>query len=421
MIFYTNTMRLTKVTALLLLFAATAPLFSIGIAFADSTQDLTVTPVVIDEKAKQQDIINETISITNTSGRQLELYPSVNDVQDESGQQPFSVAQNGQQALGSLSNWIELTRGVIQLGPGEQKTVPFTITVPTDAAAASYHAVISFSDGSTRDNATAKPPLATITVNVDLQADIKELMQLNSFSTDNIVFAGDDVLFKYQLQNTGNQALDPKGEVRIYDRKGEEVASVDVNGQGNVVSPDQVAQLASVWSGAQGFGQYKAVLDVDYGTNQVASVQDITYFWIIPWKQLLGVSIMTLIVFIILALYFHRWLEDRHFGKLAAAGLLKAEAFVHWRKELPPPPPPITARVDAKVDQMKAVIAEKKEQLSDFKRKGFAPPGMEAKPPAPPKPQTVASTSATIDLKNMIKPSANAPVSVDHVINLKGK
>lgn len=289
--------------------------------------------------------------------------------------------------------------------------------MPTAAVAGEYHAVISFSDGTTRDEAVAKPPLATLTVNVDLQADIKELLQLNSFTTDNIVFSGDDVLFKYQIQNIGNQALNPKGEVRIYDRKGEEVASVDVNSQGNIVSPDQDAQMASVWSGAQGFGQYKAVLDVDYGSSQVASVQDVAYFWVIPWKQLLAITIIALCAFIFLALYFHRWLEERHFGKLAAAGMLKAEALVHPSGGLPP-------------SRLQTVIEEKKEQFSDLKRKGLVPaakPAAAPQQPAPSAPPQSAQPApapvqgGTIDLKNMWKQEPSATTPENHIINLKGK
>ena len=408
-------MRILKQSSsiVLLLCALALSLFP-SLVHADSSSELTITPVVIDEKAKARDILSESISITNTSDRTLTLYPSVNDVQPQDGTQPFSAAQNAQQASDSLSNWIELSRGVVELGPGEAKTIPFVIRVSPSAVPGMFHAVISFADGSTRDAAGANGPLAQADVNVDIQANVKELLQLSSFTTDNVVFSGDDVLFKYQLQNIGNQDLDPKGDILIYDRRGEEVASIDVNNEGKIVTPDQVTQLASVWAGASGFGQYKAVLDVTYGSSQTASVQDTVFFWVIPWKTLLAVTTAGLIAIIFFALYAHRILEQRHFGKLALAGLLKPEAL----EASPHIPSERAARIAATVE-------EKKRWFHRFKRQGFVP----AEPPKAPAsqraaaavPQQRASTpaSGTIDLKQMWKQDVPATPTQHHVIDLK--
>lgn len=426
---------------------------------ACAASELTVTPVVIDEKAKPGDILNETITITNATNHVLGIYPEVNDVHQTDGTQPFQAAQNAVQASDSLSNWIELSRGLIQLDPGESKAVPFIIRVTNNAVTAPYHATVTFGDGMTGDgpSGSSKHPLGTVTVNLDLQREVKELMQLNKFVADNVVFSGDDVLFKYQLQNIGNQELDPKGEIRIYDRKGEEVASVDVNRDGKVVSPDQVAQLASVWAGASGFGKYKALIDVTYGKNQVASVQDVAYFWVIPWKQVLGMTIVTLVSVIALALYFHRWLEDRHLGKLATAGLLSAEAMLHIQPHQEERPAPIVARPVATVieeSRRSDPAKEKRSFFSRFKRRertsesavtaavaapevvrvapAIAQPTIiirsEPKPAQPAasativmRPQTQSTqASGAIDLKKMWKPAAPS-VSENHVINLKMK
>lgn len=428
---------LVWVFALLIIVALhPAPLFA-----QSATQELTATPAVIDESnAKAQGILTESITIQNTSDQTLELYPSVNDVQDQSGEQPFAPAQNAPEASASLSNWIELSRGVIELGPGQQQTVPFVIRIPTDAVAGSYHALISFANGDTRDDANARGALASVTVNVDLQADIVNLMQLNSFSTDNLVFSGDDVLFTYQLQNVGNQSLDPKGEISIYDRKGEEVATIDINSEGKVISPDQVSQLASTWSAASGFGKYKAVINVDYGTSQVASVQDVTYFWIIPWQQVLGLSVVTLLALIFFSLYFHRWLENQHFGKLAAAGLINEEALAKLQEPPPPPPAapeepqipkePLSVRAKRMAERVHTTIEEKGQQYSDFRRTGFISPKspkaaspQSAAPAQDPAPQSAPAQSApgTINLKQALKPEPSAAPQPHHVINLKDK
>ncbi|MCL9972075.1 MAG: hypothetical protein NBV63_01565 [Candidatus Pacebacteria bacterium] len=288
-----------------------------GVSFA--ADELTITPVIIDEKAKIRDILKETITVTNAGERVLRLYPSVFDVSPVEGQaDQFVRAEDSLERSVSLANWIELSRGVIELGPGESKEIPFVIRVNLNATPGKYYAHVTFGEGSTRDDSDATEPLGTVTVNVEVQADIKEVLQLGSFFTDNIFFSGDDILFNYQIENIGNQNLKPNGEIRVYDRRGVEVASIPVNQDGASFTPEQKALLASVWSGAEGFGKYKAFLDISYGSNQTASVQDTIYFWIVPWKELAAFFTIGALLVIFFVYSYHRKLERRY--ALAHAG-----------------------------------------------------------------------------------------------------
>ena len=315
--------RSKTIVPFVVLVIAFTPFFS----SAQTTMDMTALPVVVDEKAKTRDILKENITIKNTGTRKLFLYPSVNDVKPQEGQEVFKQAQTVAERTDSLANWIELSRGVVELMPGESRDIPFVVTVNLNALPGTYHADISFADGSTRVEAEAKSPLAVVTVNVEVQADIKESMQLNKFITDSFFFSGDDVLFNYQVENIGNQELKPKGEIRIYDRKGREVASIPVNAEGKSLTPEQQAQLASAWTSAQGFGKFKAFLNIDYGNNQ-GKFQDTVFFWIIPWQQLLATLVISIIAIIVSALYFHKWLEHRHMQRFALANGLAGDAAV---------------------------------------------------------------------------------------------
>ena len=398
-----------------------------GASRASTTSDIAVTPAVIDLKGKTRDIIKESIIITNTSDHQITLFPSVEDINVQSGSQTFTYAQSSGGLSDSLSNWIELSRGVVTLGPGEQREVPFVITVNENAISNIYHSAITFSDGDTRTEAEAKAPLTTVTVNLEVQADIKEEMQLAKFTSDNIVFSGDDVLFKYQLQNIGNQDLNPTGEISIYDRNGQEVASVDVNKEGKTISPNQLSQLASVWSAANGFGKFKAMLTVKYGASQTASVQDTVFFWIVPWKQILELFAVSLVAIVLLGLYFHRFLETHHLHKLARAGALKPEVYAQMVEEpvsvvpIPQIPSIPIAEVAAHVQ---AQVIEKREAFTAFKRQGFVSVPervMHAQEEHHTQTEpTARSLGGTIDLSQMKRHVAAAPVTTqDHIINLK--
>ncbi len=375
----------------------------VPVVYAQTSPDLSVSPVVIDEKGKQRDILKENIMLKNNTSRVLELYPSVRNINIQDGTQTFSLPAGSQDLDDSLANWIELTRGVIQLSPGETRSIPFIIRINMNAIAGQYHAQISFTDGNTRAEADSKPPLGTVTVNLEVQADITELLQLQKFSTDNVFFSGDDVLFDYQLQNIGNQELQPKGQIHIYDRRGREVATVDVNKTGKTIAPSQDSQLASVWSAAQGFGRYKAMIDVAYGSTQTASVQDTVFFWVIPWKQVLIVFFISLVCVVVLALYFHRYLENRHLYKFAHAGLLNDDTLrkMHADEILPHPlvPPAHVASSQAKFKEEKA--REKPMRLREMLHKKEA-----------------ATHGHAINLKNLHTKKEETASQVGHVVHI---
>ena len=291
---------------------------------AYAATDMTATPAVMDEKAKARDILKKEITIKNTSSRKLTVYPIVKDVVSETGATGFVQAQDSTERSASLANWIELSRGVIELGPGEEKVVPFVIRANLNATPDMYHAYITFGEGNTREVAEAKPPLATVTVNLELQADLKELLQLNKFTTENVYFAGDDVRLSYQFENIGNQTLAPAGEIVIYDRKGSEVATLEINKEGKSVSPAQMTQFASVWTAAKGYGKFKALLSVRYGSYEKGTLQDTVFFWIIPWKQILAAFIIGIILITIFVFYFHGKISLRRRPGLVEAAPLAA-------------------------------------------------------------------------------------------------
>lgn len=257
--------------------------------FAFASVYFSVEPAIIDKKGHARDILSDTITLTNKSTARLGIYTFVNNVDAEVGQQEFKSRADVVLA-DSLANWIEISRGVAELAPGESVEIPVTINVNLHAKPGQYHARISFGTGSTRAAAEAHlKPEDSVLVNVEVVEDIKERLQLDTFSTGKIFFGGSEVSFAYDLQNTGNKDLQPQGEVRIYDRRGKEIGSVPANVNGTVISPNDTGQIASVWNAGKSFGKYKALLDIEYGQNQLGTVNDTIYFWIVPWKKLLAI------------------------------------------------------------------------------------------------------------------------------------
>lgn len=276
-------------------FILTALLFLFIPQLVSADEFFTVTPALINEKAKTRDIIQETITLTNVNGPpRATIYTFVNNVDMVEGEQEFK-ARDEIILADSLANWIEISRGSIELLRGETIEVPVTINVNLRAKPGIYNAVISFSRGSTRAQAEERIDFGSnILVTIEVVEDVRERLQLGTFSTNRIFLGGPDISFAYNLENIGNKDLLPTGEVRIYDRRGREVGSVPANIEGTVIAPESVGQIASVWSAGKSFGKYKALLDIEYGSSQLGTVNDTIYFWIVPWKQLL-------VIFLILA------------------------------------------------------------------------------------------------------------------------
>lgn len=288
----------------------------------------TVTPVVIDEKAKARDILKESVILTNNTVRKLNIYTFVNNISTREGKQEFLDPSKADYAS-SLANWIAISRGVIELMPGEIREVDFLIEVNLRGLPGVYHALISFAEGSVRSEAKKKISNASsVMVNLEVIEDIKEYLQLKKFIPDKTFFSGFPILFSYELKNTGNRPLTPTGEIRIYNRRGGEVAVIEVNQEGTTLEPNTTLQLAGLWQGsttsrtfanigqgAKEFGRYKALLSLEYGAKQRGTLQDTVFFWITPWRQVL-IIFGGLALIIILTTYFFHHRYERWHGKI---------------------------------------------------------------------------------------------------------
>lgn len=296
----------------------------LSVAFLAQAAFLAVTPVVIDQKAKARDILKESVTLANNTGRKLNVYTFVNNIAAKEGQQAFLDPSQADKTT-SLANWIEISRGVIEMQPGEQRKIDFIIHVNSSARPGIYHAAIAFAEGRNRPEAERKVSSnqgftwPAVTVNLEVIEDVKEYLRLKKFVSDNVFFSGFPVSFSYILENTGNRTVVPSGEVRIYNRRGEELASINVNDDGVPIEPDLARELASLWQGPEvarnlasvvqitkGFGRYKALLDLRYGTEQRGTIQDTVFFWVMPWQKIV-IVFGTLLLVVLLATYFlHR-------------------------------------------------------------------------------------------------------------------
>ncbi|GEM_PF-587580 len=323
---------------------ALLPLF-LPILFARAAA-FAITPAVIDMKGKAREVVTASLRLTNSGAKPVEVYPFVENIDVGDGSRAFSDPTKADLTV-SLANWILLNRSAVLLLPGETRDISFSVEINLRAEPGAYHAEIAFAPGATRDEAAAnRARAASVAVNLEVMEDIRERMELKTFRPERLFFSGFPVSFSYEFKNTGNRAVQPSGEIRIYNRRGMEVASLPLASRAEAIAPGVDQRFAVRWEGARGehpaidgsetsprtgfalgrpagfaataigfvsggfwptgFGKYKAYLDVEYGSGSGRTIQDTVYFWIIPWPFLLSVFLAGAGGSVFLAILWHR-------------------------------------------------------------------------------------------------------------------
>jgi hypothetical protein len=271
----------------------------------------SVTPLIIDKELEKRDIIEEVITLTNRDSRMVRIYPSVNEISvDEGGSiQTFIEPSMIDDRTTSITSWLEIGRGRIELQPGESKKVTLTIKVNPEVAAGEYHAFVGFGEGSNRPEAERQvldgnAPGTVVRIGVDKVQN--QFLRLEQFSVERFVKDPSEGNIEFRLQNPGDDPVVPKGEIIFYDNNGSEVGSVPVNKEGAVIEPDADMSFTQQVPADMKMGKYKAFLSVEYGEHQLASLNDTAFFYMLPLMPVVIIFVIILLVAIALALFIHK-------------------------------------------------------------------------------------------------------------------
>lgn len=244
----------------------------------------SVSPSVIDRQGQAREMFEQEVVVKNLSKNRINLYAVVNDIGANDGVvQTMPNAKTDRTT--SLTSWIEFTRGMIELDPGQEKKVILKVKVAFDAVPGKYHAQIALAPGPNRpeaENLAFNGDVAKILINLDLADHTVEKIESNLFVTSKNINLGGDIDFIYRLNNIGNRELQPGGHISIFSRNGAEVSEVPVNIDGLVLKAGESQTFSSKWPARKSMGKFKARIQVDYGTQSAQSFEDVIYFWILP-------------------------------------------------------------------------------------------------------------------------------------------
>ncbi len=276
-------------------------LFLSNIVFATEEGGIVVKPYVIDEKAHAKDILEYDLVLKNNNDYKVDLYAVVNDILPEEGNRDFDYTADKST---SLSKWINIKRGAIEIFPGEEKHIPLKIKVNLSAKPGQYHSAIIFSSGHNRTQAeenAKKINQTKVLINIEIEDETIEKAQINYFKAQKNIFLKSPISFSLELRNLGNVNLSPHGDIYIYNRQGKEVGNLKIN-QDSVASlaPGESYIFKPSWPVSRLSGKFKARLNIFYGPNNEFTLQDVVYFYYLPWQRV--IIFVGLILFTVIAL-----------------------------------------------------------------------------------------------------------------------
>lgn len=270
----------------------------------------TVSPLVIDHQVKQRDILYDTITVNNDSDQIARLYPTVNEVSVDAGGtiQNFLEPSMSDTSL-SITSWLEISRARLEIPPHSTKEITLTTRISPTAQPGEYHALVSFPSGSNRPEAEShirQGGVPGVIVRIGIAQEENQFLRLDKFVVERFVKSNLEGQISYTLTNPGESAVVPKGEIIIYDNRGNEVGSAAVNQDAKSIDAGKTETFTADVPKGLRLGKYKAYLSVEYGLQQNESLHDTAFFYVIPLRELAIIFAIVLGAAIGLALFVHR-------------------------------------------------------------------------------------------------------------------
>lgn len=268
-------------------FAAIAPAYVFAV---------TVGPAKIEYRVDPGDTISDKLVLINDSGARQTLYSAFEKFTEVNGEKKFLPTEPAE-----LANWIELPKN-ITLELGEQREIPFTIEVPKKAPPGGHFAVIWWGTGSPDlKKQVSIVTRAGILVYLRVSGEVNESAELLNFSADGGKFFWTKMPenFTVLFKNSGNTYIKPKGEINIKNIFGSNKAVLGVNDVNVIFLPEveQNLRVAKKFDKPPfAFGFYKAELTLNWGEKQNSVLKSI-WFFVFPWKHVLGGIIILAILF----------------------------------------------------------------------------------------------------------------------------
>ncbi len=228
--------------------------FAICLLFPQSTNaqnkliDVTVSPIYFDYTNNSGETIKDKIRIRNNTSTNLDLKINIGKLgpTEETG----SITILDPRPEDSYIQWLKFDSPIISARPQEWTDIPFTITIPGDAAFGYYWAVsLEQTNSSDPNNNTAKVSgAAAIPILLNVKKDgAKTQASVVEFKPKSFINQFLPVEFETKIKNTGNVHIRPRGNIFISGQGTKDVAILDVNSESGSILPNLTRLFETSW------------------------------------------------------------------------------------------------------------------------------------------------------------------------------
>lgn len=273
--------------------------------------EINIRPFLIDETLTARETLEKNITIkSDYTERKAVLYATVNEITlDDKGEIKEFVSPIMTDRTNTVASWIEITRGRIEVLPNESVEIPLNVRVHPYAEPGEYQVFIGFVEAANRPKAEEIAMAGDangVIVKITVADEREDSLRISGFLINRFITGDEKREIDIEVENVGDLASAPTGEIIFYDSRGIEITSVPVNESGAVVAPGEKVTLTSKVPLEGDLGRFKANVSLKYGENQSALLHDTTFFYMMPLHLILALFGGILVVTLLVTLLFRR-------------------------------------------------------------------------------------------------------------------
>lgn len=305
---------------------------------------LTLTPPLFQIGIARDTEWKSSLRLVNSNSYDIEVYARAVTFrpEGESGNasfSPFEHPEDGGPQL--LANWVKLPKGPILVPRDSTKEIPFSILVPSDASPGGHYAAILVGTqpgADTRGPGLSVGSLITSLLFVRVPGEVNESARIRDFYAERSLVGSPQATFQLRFENDGNVHVIPQGQIEIFNMWGKKRGAVEINDQntfGNVL-PGTTRKFTFTWSGEDNLfeaGRYHAIATLVYGDDAKKTVYREAYFWVIPWKPVLGFLFTVIFIALFLTYIVKRYVQKVLEVERLRLGLSREE-FAQFRNQI---------------------------------------------------------------------------------------
>lgn len=321
-------------TAAFLLVAITLYPAGAGAAAAEGGFNITTSPLPVELTVKPGGTVSTDLRVQNSGTSTVKIKVSLLKFKSSgtTGKPLLLKPQPGDTFL----SWVSFSQDSFVAQPGVWNDIKMTIKTPASAAYGYYYAVVFSQDTSalppaTPDTGRLTGAAATLVLLNVQAAGEKPQLQITAFTASRKLYEYLPASFNITVRNRGNIHVAPSGDIFISRDHRHDIAVIKVNeAQGNILpnsnrvfqsswdsgfpvfvtkrdhgqiisdkhgQPVQQLQWNFAHANSLRFGHYYAhlLLTYDNGSQDVPLEAEVA-FWVIPWKILLAITLLAVIL-----------------------------------------------------------------------------------------------------------------------------